>query len=134
MNADMWSNLAREAVQTQKFTPIACYNAAGDSIEFHFSNEPYRAKRLGLWLTAFIGEESNVPVGGSLKSVVHGLLARFPGITKIEVRADGDERYPLSVLLRVAAYEDVDDSSLPVYLSLIRASEDSKLETTLQEA
>jgi len=134
MSEDMWSKLAREAVQREAFTPIACYNAAGDSIEFHFSNETYRAKRLGLWLTAFIGEESNEPVGGSLKSVVHGLLERFPGLTKIEVRADGDERYPLSVFLKVAAYEDVDDSSLPVYLSLIRASEATNLEATLQEA
>lgn len=134
MTDDPWSDLVQRAMETKDFEPMVYYNAAGDSLEFHLSNETYRAKRLDSWLTVFISETTGKPVGGTLKGVVNRLLVRFPGLVKIEVRADGDERYPLSVLLKVAAYDDVDDSSLPFYLSLIQASEESDLTTSLQEA
>src|ERR1019366_2848141 len=39
------------------FKPMACYNPAGDCIEFLVSNEPYYAKRMDGWVTVYYSEE-----------------------------------------------------------------------------
>ena len=59
------------------FKPMALYNADGDCIEVHLSNEPYYARRLDGWVTAYFSEQTDEVVGAVVKGVM-SLLDRFP--------------------------------------------------------
>ena len=78
-NDDLADRVLAEYGPAGGFEPFSSYNREGDCIEFYFSNEPARAKRLDGYVTVFIGEDSNEIVGGMVKGVHTSLLDRFPG-------------------------------------------------------
>lgn len=112
----------------KSFTPMSCYNADGDCIEFHLSNECFFARRLDGWFTVYIGEDSGEVVGGVIKGVKASLLRRFPGI-KIDV--DGN-KVSVAVLLRAAAYQSSDEIKQRAYKDIISKAEKNKLTTDLE--
>lgn len=109
------------------FSPIALYNADGDCIEFHLSNESYYAKRLDGWVTVYYGEDTGEVVGGVIKGVRESLLPRFPGL-RIDIKGN---RVAIACILRAPAYETGDAVKQKTYEAVIRKVEEQAMDVEL---
>ncbi len=112
----------------EPFAPMAFYNPDGDCIEIHLRNEPFFARILDGWFTAYYSESTREVVGGMLKGVQSNLLRRFPGL-RIDVEGG---RVKLALLLRAPAYESGDEVKQRTYQAVIREAEQHTITTELE--
>ncbi len=120
MRNDEFHQLLKDEIgEAVPFEPMACYNADGDCIEFHLSNENYHASSIDGWVTVYCSESTGAVVGGLVKGVKKSLLRRYPGI-KIDFEG---ETVRLSVLVRASAYGADDELAQRKYRRVLDAIE-----------
>ena len=127
-NDDFVNSVLEELGQPEPFSPMACYNADGDCVEFYLSNEPHFAKRLDGWVTVFYSEKTGEVVGGFVKGVQGNLLRRFPGL---KLYIEGNE-VDVTVLLRGPALEADDEMRQKTYKAILDKIEEHPIKAELQ--
>lgn len=106
----------------QPFEPCAYYDRDGDCLEFLFSNEPYRGKRLDHWVTVYYDRETDDIVGGLVKDI-NRLMQDYPGLD-IEI---AERRVKVALILRAPAWKEKDAIVKKTYRDVIRRAEDANL-------
>lgn len=108
------------------WAPAAHYDPDGDCVEFFFTNEPFRGRRLDRWVTVYYGRTTGDVVGSCIKDI-RRLLDAYPGLN-IDIHG---ERVLVSFLLRAPAWSSSDEVVRKTYKLVIEKAEFAELEAEL---
>lgn len=109
-----------------EFEPSARYDPDGDCLEFFFTGEEFKGKRLDRWVTVYYGRDTSEIVGACIKDW-RKLLVEFPGLD-IDIH---DNKVLVSLALRAPAWRANDAVVQRTYKVVIQKAEDANLEAEL---